>query len=300
MDDYYGVLELTREATPSQIRSAYLRLCSTSHPDRGGDTETFQRIKKAYAVLCDESEKAAYDEKLPAKPSKPEAAPTSQHGVVKGVHVKVHGQTGKTEEERQKELQQSIATAQMEQEVLTEEQWHSRDLKSALEAERHGSEAFRAGDYAQALQHYTEAVRLMGAQFFTTSDDVEWLASLYCHRAATFAKLSRHKRALADVEEAIEHSPTSSKVHLLRAQVCQVMDQHLDAIESYAEALRLARTERNEAVSTAASDGLRVSQVAHGVEVDAHGGEAHAIAEQVAIAHPLDLTSRETQQLGSA
>lgn len=34
MDDHYELLGLEREATAAHIRAAYLRLCTTTHPDR--------------------------------------------------------------------------------------------------------------------------------------------------------------------------------------------------------------------------------------------------------------------------
>lgn len=61
--------------------------------DQGGSEAAFNILRKAYGVLSDESQKAAYDEKLPPKLAT-RVAPQSQHGVVKGVHVQVHGQTG--------------------------------------------------------------------------------------------------------------------------------------------------------------------------------------------------------------
>ncbi len=42
------VLEVERDATREQIETAYRRLRSQHHPDRGGDAEQFHRITKAY------------------------------------------------------------------------------------------------------------------------------------------------------------------------------------------------------------------------------------------------------------
>ncbi len=44
-------LGLAEGATPAQIRNRYRRLAMRHHPDRGGDTETLQRINNAYQRL---------------------------------------------------------------------------------------------------------------------------------------------------------------------------------------------------------------------------------------------------------
>ncbi len=46
-----GVLELSAPAEPGLVRRQYRRLVSLHHPDRGGDTETTQRINDAYLIL---------------------------------------------------------------------------------------------------------------------------------------------------------------------------------------------------------------------------------------------------------
>lgn len=47
----YATLELEPEQSRETIRSQFRRLASCHHPDRGGDTETFQKIRAAYELL---------------------------------------------------------------------------------------------------------------------------------------------------------------------------------------------------------------------------------------------------------
>lgn len=59
--DYYRVLGVERSADQEEIKRAYRRLASQHHPDKGGDTQKFQEIQEAYAVLSDPAKKQAYD-----------------------------------------------------------------------------------------------------------------------------------------------------------------------------------------------------------------------------------------------
>ena len=58
----YDLLGLSRDATPSQIKSAFRHAAKQSHPDAGGDADQFQRLKAAYEVLSDEEARKYYDE----------------------------------------------------------------------------------------------------------------------------------------------------------------------------------------------------------------------------------------------
>jgi molecular chaperone DnaJ len=62
--DYYEVLEVSRNASPEELRRAYRRLAKRHHPDVSkddGSEERFKEINEAYAVLSDEQRRAAYD-----------------------------------------------------------------------------------------------------------------------------------------------------------------------------------------------------------------------------------------------
>lgn len=63
--DYYNTLGITKDATPEDIKKAYRSLASKHHPDKGGDTATFQKVQEAYATLSDPEKRAAYDNPSP-------------------------------------------------------------------------------------------------------------------------------------------------------------------------------------------------------------------------------------------
>jgi molecular chaperone DnaJ len=59
--DYYQVLGLNKNATQSDIKKSYKNLAKKSHPDVGGDEETFKEISEAYEILSDENKRKEYD-----------------------------------------------------------------------------------------------------------------------------------------------------------------------------------------------------------------------------------------------
>lgn len=62
--NHYKTLGVSRNATPKEIRDAYLRLAQIRHPDRGGDAGAFAAASIAYHVLIDVKARAVYNGKL--------------------------------------------------------------------------------------------------------------------------------------------------------------------------------------------------------------------------------------------
>lgn len=59
--DHYQTLGVAKSATPDEIKKAYRKLASQNHPDKGGDTNTFQKIQVAYDTLSDPNKRHQYD-----------------------------------------------------------------------------------------------------------------------------------------------------------------------------------------------------------------------------------------------
>lgn len=67
--NYYNVLDIPLDATPEEIRSAYRELARRYHPDVSQDPATatkFLQVQKAYEILSDPQQRAAYDARLPS------------------------------------------------------------------------------------------------------------------------------------------------------------------------------------------------------------------------------------------
>lgn len=58
---HYETLGVDCSATADDIKKAYRKLASIHHPDKGGDTATFQSIQVAYDTLSDAAKRAEYD-----------------------------------------------------------------------------------------------------------------------------------------------------------------------------------------------------------------------------------------------
>ena len=63
--DHYSTLGLAKTATPDEIKKAYRKLASKHHPDKGGDTATFQKVEEAYRILSDPQQRQQYDNPSP-------------------------------------------------------------------------------------------------------------------------------------------------------------------------------------------------------------------------------------------
>lgn len=61
MSDLYDTLDVSREASTDDIKKAYRRAARNSHPDAGGDEDTFKQVQHAYRVLSDPQARQRYD-----------------------------------------------------------------------------------------------------------------------------------------------------------------------------------------------------------------------------------------------
>ena len=91
--DLYGILQVPRSASTAEIKSAYRELARTTHPDKGGDARTFQKISAAAETLSHPERRKEYDLSLAQRwarpkrydasldsPGSPKPAPAAREG----------------------------------------------------------------------------------------------------------------------------------------------------------------------------------------------------------------------------
>ncbi|KAI4461084.1 tpr repeat containing protein [Holotrichia oblita] len=93
---------------------------------------------------------------------------------------------------------------------------------------RIGNELFKKGDYANAVKHYTEAIK-------RNPDD----AKLYSNRAACYTKLAAFDLGLKDCDKCVELDPKFIKGWIRKGHILQVMQQSSKAISAFQKALEL-------------------------------------------------------------
>ena len=61
MKNPYEILEVEPSASEDQIKKAYRKKAQAVHPDKGGDTEEFQDVSKAYEILSNAEKREHFD-----------------------------------------------------------------------------------------------------------------------------------------------------------------------------------------------------------------------------------------------
>ncbi|KAK8801138.1 hypothetical protein WA158_001908 [Blastocystis sp. Blastoise] len=59
---FYDLLEVSPNASQDEIKKAFRKLAMKHHPDKGGDPQTFAKIKEAYDILGNEEKRNVYDQ----------------------------------------------------------------------------------------------------------------------------------------------------------------------------------------------------------------------------------------------
>ncbi|GMH73216.1 hypothetical protein TrST_g7037 [Triparma strigata] len=107
-------------------------------------------------------------------------------------------------------------------------------LKEVAQHKEEGNEAFKNGEYAQAVLFYT-----LGVEKVTPILPNEIYPMLLSNRSACFLKLGHHEKALKDASECVAVSPSNVKGLFRKGVSLHAMGQWTEACEVLTECLRL-------------------------------------------------------------
>lgn len=106
----------------------------------------------------------------------------------------------------------------------------STNAEKVTELRERGNECMRANNYAEAVLHYSHAIKLDSSS-----------PQLYSNRSYGFLKLQHFYHALEDANEAIRLDPNWAKGYFRKAEVEFATKHYEDALESYRCASQLQK-----------------------------------------------------------
>ncbi|TMW63774.1 hypothetical protein Poli38472_002715 [Pythium oligandrum] len=125
-------------------------------------------------------------------------------------------------------------------------------VKNASSAKELGNKLFSEGQYLDAIECYTTALKLCPAE-----DEYAYNRAVYfSNRAACLNKINRTEEAIDDCTQAIELSPTYVKALLRRAEMYEKIDKLDEALKDYDAVLKIDPT-----IKTAVKAHERVKKV---------------------------------------
>ncbi|XP_045621312.2 small glutamine-rich tetratricopeptide repeat-containing protein beta [Procambarus clarkii] len=104
----------------------------------------------------------------------------------------------------------------------------STNTEKVTELRERGNECVRAGNYAEAIIHYSHAIKIESSS-----------PQLYSNRSYAFLKLQQYYHALEDANEAIRLDPGWAKGYFRRGEVEFATSHFAQALESYRRASQL-------------------------------------------------------------
>lgn len=116
----------------------------------------------------------------------------------------------------------------IEKKIVEEQRKSYIDPVKAEEEKEIGNELFKKGDYANAVKHYTEAIKRNPEE-----------AKYYSNRAACYTKLAAFDLGLKDCEKCVELEPKFIKGWIRKGHILQGMQQSSKASAAFQRALEL-------------------------------------------------------------
>lgn len=129
-------------------------------------------------------------------------------------------------EDRVYDIEQKLKDAKKKKKQLDDQRYINPDI--AAEEKEKGNALFKAGKFAEAMQHYNEAVKRDPSNHI-----------YYSNRAACYTKLGEFPLGLKDCEKSIELCPTFMKAYSRKAAIHAFMKEYHKALKCYEDALKL-------------------------------------------------------------
>ncbi len=195
-EDFYAILGVEQEATPEEIRKAYLRLAKKLHPDRfPNDPEQrataqteFAKVTRAHDIVGDAQRRSEYDTLRELKKNRTQVASDPS------------GQTGKQSKETGR-----FAPSRTSQTISEEEniniKWANKHLNRA-------EDLFRRKKFQEAETAMKEAIRLVPLEPKYHNK----LAEIYLARGWKTL-------AMTEVQAALRVNPKDNEAKVLEAKI---------------------------------------------------------------------------------
>lgn len=213
--NYYEILEVSRKATPQEIKKAYRRLARQYHPDLHPENPTsaerFQVIYQAYQVLSDPVQRRQYDhdQGFDGNRRQPKSAPmTAQDFYVRAVAKAL----ARNYQGAIKDCNQAIEL--------------NPDFVEAY-VER-GASRYKLGNARGALQDCNQALSLNPN-----------LAQAYYYQGRARYRLGYTQAAIEAYNQAIAKAPDQPKTYYHRGLANQDLKEHDQAVEDLQKAAAL-------------------------------------------------------------
>lgn len=149
------------------------------------------------------------------------------------VHLK-RKDTTKAIEELERSLSEHRNPAVVKEVAKIKKQLEEEKKKAYLDPEKaekereEGNTCFKAGDYPNALKHYTESMK-------RNPDEVK----TYSNRAAAYTKLAEFGLAMTDINTCLKMDPKFVKAYLRKGQILLLMKEATKAREAFEAALEI-------------------------------------------------------------
>lgn len=116
----------------------------------------------------------------------------------------------------------------IEKEIKEQEALAYVNPEEAEKEKNLGNEAYKTGDFPQAMRHYNEAIKRNPKD-----------SKLYRNRAACYTKLMEFQLALKDCEESIKLDPNFVKAHVQKGTILIALKEPSKAMAAFSKAIEI-------------------------------------------------------------